>query len=538
MPLRTVELGTTAATRDDIPVAWGKFQANDTELFQKVDRAALSPLDFGAVGDGTTNDTTAIQNCIAQCISQRKFLDLRGATGWRIRATLSFQGLAGVIASWATAISVDVTGTYTNGYAIEIANPVPGPYDNAGRNTGFTLLGHLAVNATSRSTALHGVYVRGSFINIQNLRATGFNGTGVNFDSVWDSWIGRVSVELCGNVSSYALVFSSVGDTYNCTTVVSLQVEQAYQRGLYINAIRAVFLNLHCERMSITSTNTGDTIQGTANTYINHYILLSNSSVDQSVFDCLSSGTAPDGTALAATQMKMVVGGDNSEIRAMITGGALVYSDYGNRLKISTMTCDRFQQRSPASNLTLQTCNITTLSLEGSATVIGCTIGTFDPQFNGRWINVYGGAITTVAFTANIKGSIFFHGVVVGTVGDTRQPTETGRAPTTFNGCEITTLNGAYQYQVVLNGGYVHTASLADRARAQLNDVQFGTFAYTGSDPSFVSRNCRATTVTNWAVPDQSFWPVGTVTERIGYNVAGKLYQCTDSAVPTWTLLV
>lgn len=473
-----------------------------------------------------SNSAASINAAAALAASLKCALDLSGQV-WSINSRVTLTGVPFIICNLSSYINVDVTGTYANGYAVEIGDPSQA--FGSGRSDGTTLVGSLMLVASSRSVALHGVYMKGSFMNIGHVRAYGFNGTGINQDSVWDSTVNRLSVELCGNTSNYAIKLSSSGDTHNATHIISLQCEQAYHKGIYASLLRDVVHNIHSERLAILSVNDGTPNIG----YMNHYVLLSNSKISQAVFTCLTSGTAPDGSALAAAAMNIKLTADGGSFCVVNAAGNNVYVDYGTGVLFEELVCANFTQSAPATRIGLFGGNITgTAAVEQETEFHNCTIGTLAPAFNAQNLHFYSGSIATVNFASNILGDISFNNTRLQTIGDTKN-NAAGRKAVTFNDCNINVFNGAYNADARINGGYIGTAAIADHSRAVFDNVDFGSFSYTGT-VAWLTRNCRGPSSATWAVPGIALWPAGTVTERVGYNAAGKTYQNTDGGT-TWT---
>lgn len=490
-------------------------------------RETVSVKDFGAVGNGSADDTLAINKAIAHCVEAKKLLDLTGASvGWRITGRLSFTGIPGIICSHGSPILVDVTGSYQNQWAVEFGDPAQ--TWNLGRSAACTIVGHLFVAASSRSAVLNGIYMKGSWLNCDHVMAYNFNGCGVFQDSVWDSTFTRVYTELCGNASTYSLRLDSTGDTHNTTHIVSLQCEQAYHKGMFIKTLRSVIDNIHAERLAVTSVNDGTPTYG----YLNHYIDLTNSQINQAIIDCLPLGTAPDGTVLAATVANIKSTGSGAKISMLQASNSKVINDYGSHFTYDVLIVDDFVQRAPASYTEINNGAVTgTLDIEKDFTTNNCNIGELAPAFNALNITINGGAVASLNFAHNILGNITFNDVVLQTVSETKEPA-TSRRPVTFNDCSINVFNGAYNAVVKVVGGYVNTCALVSQSKAQFEGVQFGVFGYTGNT-AFLTRGCIGPSDSTWSVPQNVSYPAGIITERVGYNSGGKIYQNTDGAL-TW----
>lgn len=486
----------------------------------------VTPAMFG--GQRNLADESSYINLAAtHCASKHRWLDLTGQTSWNIKSRIILTSVRCILISFGNEIHVDVTGTYTNQYAVEIGDPTLGPF--LGRSSGTILAGGMCVIASSRSVARKGVYLKGAWLEIGQIRADGFNGTGIYVEDVWDSVITRLSAELCGNTTDYALVISSVSDTTNASDFLSVQCEQSYHKGIKINVIRSVVHNIHSERTYILSLADGASMG-----YLNHDILLGNSQLDQAIFHC-ETINAPDGTPIVATTMNIILAGDGCEYSNVVASGNSVYCNYGVSCGFKNLNCLNFYQSSPSSRVVYDGGIITGICTASTDIQLNnVSIAEFKPAFNAENINVYSGSIATLNFANNIKGSITFDNVSIVTVGDTKSPAANYK-PTTFSNCQIATFNGSFNSEAKLIGGRVEVCSLASQSKAIFVDVDFGSFTYTGNS-AFLTRSCRGPTASTWTQPLSVNFPAGTVTERVGYNAAGKFYQNTDSAL-TWVVL-
>lgn len=485
----------------------------------------VSPRIFGAAGNGVTDDTAAIRAAAAYCIAVGKWLDLTDApAGWLINGQITLTGIVGILADFKSPLLVDPAGTYARGWAVEIGDPLGAWSD--GRSVGTCLLGSLNLVCLSRAQVLNGAFMKGSFLAIGHIRAYNFNGTGVRQESVHDSTTGRISAELCGSASAYALVLDSEDDTFNASIVNSVQCEQAYQKGIKIRALRSVILNVHAERLAIVSSNPDHGPH--------HWVELTNSSLIQGVWDCLTTGTAPDGTALAASELSMRVNLYSSCFDVNVVTGS-VYSDAGNSGSMALGFMKNYTQSSPAASYTLRQCLIPgVVAPETKMAIEDCEIGVMSPGFNANNVTVRGGSVETVNYAQNVLGNIGFSQVKIGTVEDTRG-VAAGFKRTSFVDCTIENFIGSFNAQAIIKGGYVHSAALASQARPEFDGTEFGAFSFTGNT-GFLTRNCRGPADATWSPPLNVAYPAGTVTERVGYNAAGKLYQNTDGAA-NWAVL-
>jgi len=91
--------------------------------------------------------------------------------------------------------------------------------------------------------------------SIQNIRVQELNGFGVRLDNVWDTFIGTISIEQCGNDSNPAFSMNDGADTCNMTAIGRLQVERATGKAIYIspNSLCCTINNIHSEQASGTA---------------------------------------------------------------------------------------------------------------------------------------------------------------------------------------------------------------------------------------------------------------------------------------------
>lgn len=487
-------------------------------------------------GTNTADLASYINAAATRARDTSRFLDMGGVPSWLIKSELRLTGLPGFIAPFDMPITVDVTGSFPRGYAVEFGNPTQSGFE--GRSDFLQLLGCPRLVASSRAIAINGFFLKGSFMNVGHLRAEGFNGHGVHIDTVWDSTISRVSVELCGSVTRPALLINSNGDTTNTLVIHAIQCESAYHKGVFAKLLRSRINTIHAERLSILSTNEGD------GTYLNHSLELSNSSLNQAVLQARSTQdespdnqVGPNGEELASDIPRVKLTGDGSSFNEVDASQAQVVTDFGTRVSIRNLDCGSYVQSAPADRVELHLLRTSLCRVEAGVTLVEPTIGTFDPQINGRNLRVDGGVVSQpIAFSQSVQGNIVFNNVTIGTVGETRSPnTAGGYLPVTFNTCAITRVEGAFNAKAVIRGGRVGTVALVSQAAVQFDHCEVGSFTYAGNT-AFLTRGVRADTVSMWTVPANMAYPAGTITERVGYSAAGKLYQNTDGGT-AWSVL-
>lgn len=370
--------------------------------------------------------------------------------------------------------------------------------------------------------------MKGAFLNIGAIRVANFNGTGLNVDSVWDSTFARISVELCGNASRWALLIDSNGDTANATHFGSIQVEQAFKLGMRINVLRCKIGNIHSERMWVVA---GDAPY-------NHEFLLSNSSVDQAVLHCSKHAPAPDGAPLASNFMTIRLAGDLCSFGEIEASDNDIVVNYGRQINFRNLTCRDFTQSAPAARIECHLMQVSrNASIASDTTLTECDINTLTPTFNARNIIMNGGRVeNTLSFLSNIFGNIVFNNVTLPEVRDTRSPAP-GYMATTFSNCAIASVTGSFNSRAVIQGGYIGAVALVSQAMIDFKGVEVGSFGYAGN-AAFLTSGVRATTVTAWTVPTNFSYPAGTVTERVGYDPTGKLYEQTATpSGATWVAI-
>jgi len=126
--------------------------------YSLINGAAINVLDYGAVGDGTTNDTAAIQAAINAAIAQRKAL-------YFPRTTLGTLGLYLITAPLTISAGIHIYGEGTN-YSGLLCNNTSGFQIAAGVN--FVTIENLAIIQTTRYST-----TPNSYTAIETLGTTG-----------------------------------------------------------------------------------------------------------------------------------------------------------------------------------------------------------------------------------------------------------------------------------------------------------------------------------------------------------------------------
>ena len=236
-------------------------------------RESVSVKDFGAVGDGVTDDTAAVQAWLTYC-GTNNFL-ARGYGLCKITSALTYSGDAGIDWDFNGYDDTTANGGFLvsgTGYTAITISGKPSKLNFSLFGTGNTANGALLQNV---------VLVKESNIRVDNL-----NGFGVKINKCWDCTFNHISVESCGNTSQYAFSMNDDGETCNMTHIGHLQVELSNTQAIYIspNSISLVIDSIHSERV-------------TPNASYNAWVLGGGSSQYNSV-RLNSSGTSANAKAL------------------------------------------------------------------------------------------------------------------------------------------------------------------------------------------------------------------------------------------------
>jgi hypothetical protein len=493
----------------------------------------LLPVHFGAVPDGVTDSTEALRRYIAA--STRKTVDFRG-NFWRISGTLDLTAVATVIADNSCVFQVNQT-RFSGSWVITIGDPRL-PY-NQGRASRVTLIGVLVIDGVNRGSALNGVYLKGQWLNIGHIRVGKFNGIGVQQTAVWDSTIDRISVELCGNSTSFAYEQSGGGDTHNATHINSLQVEQSYDKALSISGIRDVIDNIHCERTYITTTNDGIATLPSGLNYITCRFNMGNSIVNQGIIDAYPGAAAPDGIPCVSSAPSIVFAMDYSTMNNIAAAGSVISCSFGRQAEYNGLIAKDFYVSEPAAKITLRSPRIDgTLYLGSEIIVENGVINKFTPRNNAYNIMIDGGTITTIEYIKNVRGLITLNNVTIsGDILDLKSPTGSSSGtsvgalypPTTFNNCKLSNVYGSFGSRAIFNGGYIASVALASQCAFEFYNTKVGAFGYLGNQ-AFITRGVQADIVNSWAQPSHYIWPAGTITERVGYSAGEAIVYVSRSS--------
>lgn len=202
--------------------------------------ACVNVQDFGAVGDGTTDDTTAINLAIAKANATQQTLYFPVTTGnYKITSALTAITSVGGVEMESVAYSSSGVGAILvsgTGYTAVTIQSNPSRCNLAVVGTGNTANGVLLQNPQGG---------RFGKIRVMNL-----NGFGVKINKCWDCTFEHIMTELCGNATEYAFSMNDDGDTCNMSHIMCLQVEQSNKKAIFIsaNTLCCVIDNIHSER--------------------------------------------------------------------------------------------------------------------------------------------------------------------------------------------------------------------------------------------------------------------------------------------------
>lgn len=231
--LYTYQVNITAA--ENVTYAQAGAGASTSDV-----RAALRRMvwasDYGVVGDGTTDDTVAMQRALDRAATAKAILYC-GSMIIKITAALTMNGpgllFDTVSHGSAGGPGIKITGT---GYVALTVTVSPQVFAACFYGTG---------------QAVNGVLLQNVILSrFQALRVYNLDGYGVKINKCWDSIFETISVELCGNATDYAFSMNDDGDTCNMSHILRLQVEFANKKAIFIspNSVSCVIDNVHSER--------------------------------------------------------------------------------------------------------------------------------------------------------------------------------------------------------------------------------------------------------------------------------------------------
>lgn len=444
------------------------------------------------------------------------FVDITG-NEWGINGVVSALDRVSLISNFDSVILVDPSGDYPRKFAIEFGLPGSVWYQNGCvlTNTGF-----LRVECKNRDTRLHGVFIKGPLSNVDIIRTSNFNGTGIKLESVHDTPLNRLSIEFCGNEEDYAFVCGSADDTTNCININALQVEQSYQRGIYItNTIRSVINNIHSERLFRTNQAPVDNLIGND---LNHVIQMSNSVINQAIIHSNNG------------DIYVRLDGAVNNYNNFLVPDGYVYGEYGDQVIYSCLNTKVFKQLSILKDITLDQPSIPVVHVTIGTKINNPKIDELVFEYAAKSITATGGSIGKVGVRSSeaINGDIVFNNVAIKEVRETGSNSILAMA---FNNCNIDLLEGMQSRTCKFRDSYIYRANLASGLQAYFDNVKFDSFTATG-DIKYLTRNCQSVNNPTWSLPTVPM-NKGLITERIGYDAAGKIYQNTIDGV-NWQKLI
>lgn len=245
---RNVTYTNAAAAVSDVQTELRSIDASIVSMLASIttlqgEVEGLHVLDFGVVGNGTTDDTVAMQAALTAGAAQHKVV-YAGARTIKITGALSMSGPGLVFdyASQGTAGNVGLLVTGSGYTALTVA--------------GSPQFMNVTVYGTGNTA--NGIYfnnpVRGIVANVRVYNLVGF---GVKIDKMYDCLFGSISVESvnAGGVASGAFSINDAGDTSNQSHVCRLQVENCTGNVINVssNTLDCVIDTIHSEGAAATA---------------------------------------------------------------------------------------------------------------------------------------------------------------------------------------------------------------------------------------------------------------------------------------------
>lgn len=247
--------------------------SNNNLVAEYINDKKINPLVFGAKGDGTTDDTIALQFTLDYANNKELEVFIPTPTNfYKITSGLTVKSnIPGIICE-----KYDYDGIirgYDSNYTMITINP----------NLGFYCK-NLTIGGNNRNS-INGILFQGHIgLNIfEHIRIYNLSGYGFKINAIWDSILTDISIEKCGNSTEYAFSMNDDGDTCNMTNINRLQIEEAYEKAIYIDSgtFNCTFNNIHSERLNYTNDNNYAWIfDGGNNEYLNVKLDANNNSGD------------------------------------------------------------------------------------------------------------------------------------------------------------------------------------------------------------------------------------------------------------------
>jgi hypothetical protein len=217
-------------------------EAGDTDLLADwiSNTATLWLRNFGVVGDGVADDTTAVQAALTAGATQGRIV-YGGALTCKITSGLTLDG-PGLVFD-------DAPHGDGGGCGFLVSGTLGGGGTPALTVTGQTQALRLTVRGTGQ--AANGVLFQNPLLAVvEHLRVYNLDGYGVKINRCWDCVFQTISIEECGNTSEYAFSMNDDGDTCNMTHIGRLQVEKANTQAIFIspNSLNLTIDAIHSEQ--------------------------------------------------------------------------------------------------------------------------------------------------------------------------------------------------------------------------------------------------------------------------------------------------
>lgn len=357
--------------------------------------------------------------------------------------------------------------------------------------------GHCFVSSKSRNNKCHGIFIKGGWISMEFMRANNFNGTGIYLDSVHDSIFQKLSVERCGNDVNFAFDASSRGDTYNCTHIVSVQMEQSYNKTMRLNLLRALVSNIHAERTIIDDSYTG----------VTHAFDLTNSTIVQA----LINGYKPikvSFTLMASTMMNIFAEGGSTWTGNHASNSSIINSIIGD------VTC----QHPIGSNLIFQGCYMGVFKNE-KARAVDCTI---------KEVCLITNSVNTLYDRCAIE-KVTFSGsrTQLGNKFTNCKITDISRISDVlleFINCDIENLNEGWNSRGVFTNCRIQNSKAGNQSVYDFVGCFIENWSSEGNK-AYTTLNTRVTNhITPWSLPSNYNHQKGTKTERTDGLKGGQIH--------------
>lgn len=485
----------------------------------------VSVFDFGAVGDGVTDDTAAIQACFNYCGNHGRvawFPQIAGATSTQFKTTsaLSLGGQAAGIEFESALVSLMPSGS---GYTVLTTSP-------------GIQISRFEVRMDCQGATLNGVLMNQPIDSrVQNIEVYNAAGRGIQLLGVEDTVIETMTAYNCGNGTSGTPAFSMgeySGDPCNCIHILRLQVEQANGSAITIDdgTLYSTIENIHSEQAKPVVGLTTWALGGSSCTYSNMRLEANSPS---------ANATAVFSGAATTFITPRIEGSISLELQgSAATAGITVIG----------AICS-----GPATNVVGQ---------NGPIVILGGTFSSLSGQ-PGGW-RVFAAQIAALAIgdAANDPTQAQFTNCDIAALTSTNS-----QSSATFTTCDVAECNSLLAAITVINGGkFVSAGSIAPTFGAQVyannatmiaagfapatssfifsrGTIWNGPMSFTGSlgctfdDASYVTGTVTGFTAPTVAPLTTGIWPKGARTKNIAPAVGSpKAWVVSTAGNPgTWT---